>query len=81
TLNDLAPSDRLAVRRAVRVQYCSKKLPQAMYLLCTSLLGENQKDGSPIGLTNDQQQIRSAQRSAQPSTLMDRIEMTVPIKR
>ncbi|MDD5103365.1 MAG: hypothetical protein PHX93_03110 [Candidatus Peribacteraceae bacterium] len=81
TLEDLAPSDRLAVRRAVRVQYCSKKLPQAMYLLCTSLLGANQKDSSPIGLTNDLQQVRSAQRSAQPATLKDRIEMTVPVKR
>jgi len=81
TLEDLQPSERMAVRRAVRVQYCSKKLPQAIYLLCSSLLGENRKDSSPAGLINDQQLIHSEQLSSQPSTLKDRIEMTKPVQR
>ncbi|ALM10050.1 MAG TPA: hypothetical protein DEB30_03340 [Candidatus Peribacter riflensis] len=80
TIKDLAPSDRLAMRRAIRVQYCSKKLPTAMYVLCTSLVRELQ-DAAPTGLTNDLQQIRTLQRSSLPSTLKDRIEMTVPVER
>ncbi|MDD5041176.1 MAG: hypothetical protein PHX87_02800 [Candidatus Peribacteraceae bacterium] len=79
TIQDLAPDERLAMRRAIRVKYCSKKLPQAMYLLCTSLVDQQQE--IPTGLGNDLQQIRSAQRSAQPSTLKDRIEMTKPVVR
>ncbi|MFH1444306.1 MAG: hypothetical protein ABIG34_02865 [Candidatus Peregrinibacteria bacterium] len=80
TFKDLSASDRNVLRRAVRVQNCSKKLPQAMYQLCLSLVGENQK-AAPTGLTNDQQQIRSEQHSSQPSTLKDRIEMTKPVAR
>lgn len=81
TIQDLAPSERLTMRRSVRVKYCSKKLPQALYLLCTSLVGEQLQDAPPTGLGNDLQQIRSAKRSTQPSTLMDRIEMTKPVER
>lgn len=81
TIQDLAPDQRLAMRRAVRVQYCSKKLPQALYLLCTSLVGDQLQDAAPTGLGNDLQQIRTTRRTTQPSTLKDRIEMTVPVER
>lgn len=81
TLSDLPPSERLAMRRAVRLQYCSKKLPTAMYLLCVSLLGNDVEGTRPAGFGNDLQQMRSSQHSAQPSTLKDRIEMTVPVER
>jgi hypothetical protein len=81
TLDDLQPSERMAVRRAVRVRFCSKKLPQAIYLLCSSLLGEGQKSGSPTGLINDLQYRNSLQHSSEPSTLKDRIEMTKPVQR
>ncbi len=80
TFNDLSTTDRNILRRAVRVQNCSKKLPRAMYQLCISLVGQNQR-AAPTGLTNDQQQIRSEQRSSQPSTLKDRIEITKPVAR
>ncbi|MDO8468515.1 MAG: hypothetical protein Q7S29_02035 [Candidatus Peribacter sp.] len=81
TIQDLAPDQRLAMRRAVRVQYCSKKLPQALYLLCTSLVGAQLQDAAPTGLGNDLQQIRTTRRTSQPSTLKDRIEMTKPVER
>jgi len=79
TIQDLDPSDRLAMRRAVRIKYCSKKLPQALYLLCTSLVDQQQE--IPTGLTNDQQQLRIKRESTEPSTLKDRIEMTKPVAR
>jgi len=81
TIQDLEPSERMAMRRAVRIRYCSKKLPQAMYLLCTSLVGEQLQDAAPTGLGNDLQQIRTTRRTSQPSTLKDRIEMTKPVQR
>lgn len=79
TIQDLSPSERLAMRRAVRIKYCSKKLPQALYLLCTSLVDEQQE--IPTGLMNDLQLNRVRQESSTPSTLMDRIKMTVPVER
>ncbi len=80
TIQDLSPSERLAMRRAVRIKYCSKKLPQALYLLCTSLVDQEMNE-IPTGLMNDLQQNRLKQESTQPSTLMDRIKMTVPVER
>lgn len=79
TIQDLSPSERLAMRRAIRVRYCSKKLPAALYLLCTSLVDQQQE--IPTGLLNDLQQNRLKQESSQPSTLMDRIKMTIPVER
>lgn len=77
SLNDLKPSERNAVRRAIRVKNCSKKLPQAMYLICSAIVGENQQ-AAPMGLTNDLAKIQSERATKTPATLMDRIQMTKP---
>lgn len=81
SLKSLPKSDQLIVRTAIRVKYCSSKLPNALYILCRAYIGENQEAAAPTGLGNDLQRIRAARRSAQPTTLMDRIEMTVPVER
>lgn len=80
TLDQLKASEQLAVRRAIRIQYCSPKMPRIMYLLCSAAVGTQQK-AAPTGFGNDLQLVRTARRSTQPSTLMDRIEMTKPIAR
>lgn len=80
SLKDLSPSDQNAVRRAIRVKNCSSKLPQAMYLICSAIVGENQQ-AAPMGLTNDLAKIQSERASKTPATINDRIKMTVPVKR
>lgn|GEM_PF-2229108 len=80
TFNDLSLRDQNAIRQAVRVKYCSVKLPQALYLICSALVGED-RHVAPTGFGNDLQILRSTQHSSRPSTLNDRIEMTVPVKR
>lgn len=80
SLKDLKPSDRNAVRRAIRVQNCSKKLPQAMYLICSAMVGDNQQ-AAPVGLTNDLAKIQSERASKTPATINDRIKMTKPVQR
>jgi len=76
--DDLSTKDQNAIRQAVRVKYCSIKLPQALYLICSALVGEHQQD-APMGLGNDLQGIQAARHSAQSATLKDRIEMTKPL--
>jgi hypothetical protein len=80
TLKDLQPSERMAVRRAIQVKNCSKKLPQAMYLICSAVVGEDQQ-AAPMGLTNDLAKIREERATKRATTLKERIEMTEPVQR
>lgn len=75
--DDLAPSDRLTLRRLIRLQICSPKLPLAMYMLCTEAVG-NESGSVPSGLLNDIAKVQADQESNIGKSLKDRIEMTAP---
>ena len=57
-LKSLPPSDRLALRHTMQIGYCSEKLPQALYVLCSTTVGDNKKS-APMGLTNDIAKIQA----------------------
>jgi len=80
TMDDLSASQRLQVRRAIQLKYCPAKMPLLMYQLCRDAVGENESP-APTGLLNDLSNIQQMRHSAAGKTLMDRIEMTVPVAR
>jgi hypothetical protein len=67
-ISDLMPSDRLALRHAIQLGSCSKKLPQAMYLLCTEMVGENVR-AAPVGLLNDIAKVQADRLARQSSSI------------
>jgi len=75
--DDLTQSERLTLRRFIRLQYCSTKLPNAMYVLCIEAVG-NEQGTVPSGLLNDLAKVQADQDSGIKKSLKDRIEMTVP---
>ncbi|MDD4628916.1 MAG: hypothetical protein PHE68_06055 [Candidatus Peribacteraceae bacterium] len=80
TMKDLSASQRLQLRHAIQMKYCSEKLPEIMYLLCIEAVGENQSS-APLGLINDISNNYRLRESAGAKTLKDRIEMTIPVER
>ena len=75
---DLTGSEQLYLRRLIRLETCSEKLPAAMYMLCMEAVGGNGHAAAPTGLGNDLEGVRATRDANGAKTLMDRIEMTVP---
>ncbi|MDD5751675.1 MAG: hypothetical protein PHS73_04115 [Candidatus Peribacteraceae bacterium] len=75
--DDLTQSQRLTLRRLIRLRYCSTRLPLVMYTLCTEAVGSEQGT-VPTGLLNDLAKVQADQQSSIGKSLRDRIEMTAP---